>query len=227
MKECEFVFTYPIGVHKLTVPPRKSVGAPVLSVALECAPTFKPTDKIQLVARVTYDGVAGRDGSIEKSAQPITFRAWSVLHLDEDILRHGFRLYLRRPVAADDEGDWEECLPDPDANEGYRIYDGPDVSVSVTTYKNFTSLRPGESWTGPKYFDTILPDELVPGYVFCCGFKGGVADWWDWGSAEDHKDTMVELPSYLAGKVTNPSDNEGRPELVVPASQPIQFRIVG
>ncbi|KAL0939952.1 uncharacterized protein CTRU02_206562 [Colletotrichum truncatum] len=211
--------------HGPVRPHERIPGAPALSVTLECSPTFKPNkNDFKILLRVTYEGIAGPNGSVEKATKPITFRCFSVFGLTEDVNRHGLRLYLRRPVAADDEGDWEECIQDEDGC--FRLYDAPDVSASVATDEDFTSLFPGESWTNYRIFDSTLPDKLIPGDVFCCGYKGGLVDWWNWGSSEDHAKTVVQVPSYIAGKVTNPSDNEGRPEIIVPASKPVMFKIV-
>lgn len=49
-------------------------------------------------------------------------------------------------------------------------------------------------------------------------------DWWDWGSKEDHAKTMIKIHSF--GKIIEPEDNGGRPKLVVPASNVIEFRII-
>lgn len=51
-------------------------------------------------------------------------------------------------------------------------------------------------------------------------------DWWDYGGVDKHADTNVQIPPHPWGKVTDPADNGGRPQLVVPASNAIEFRIV-
>jgi hypothetical protein len=51
-------------------------------------------------------------------------------------------------------------------------------------------------------------------------------DWWDWGSMDEHRETVVKLPCWVAGEVTEPKDNGGRPRLVVPASEWIEFTLI-
>jgi hypothetical protein len=42
-----------------------------------------------------------------------------------------------------------------------------------------------------------------------------VVDWWDWGTWEDHRNTVIKVSMF--GSVTYPIDDYGRPKLVVPA----------
>jgi hypothetical protein len=56
--------------------------------------------------------------------------------------------------------------------------------------------------------------------------KGTAVDWWDCGNKEEQVDTVVKLPCWIVGAVTEPVDNGGREELVVPASDFIEFIIV-
>jgi hypothetical protein len=76
--------------------------------------------------------------------------------------------------------------------------------------------------------DTKLPDDVKAGDVFRYQFRGTTdVDWWDWGHIEDeHAETMVTLPCWR-GRAVDPAGNGGRPELVVPASNPAEFRVVG
>jgi hypothetical protein len=114
--------------------------------------------------------------------------------------------------------------------EGFRIYDDPDVAVGVTKHRDFTSLLPGESWTTTEYIHgptwSYLPINTVVGDVFLYGFCGAFIEWWDWGGAEEHADTAVMLPCWIAGRVVDPRDNGGRPKLIVPHAEPVEFRVV-
>jgi hypothetical protein len=64
------------------------------------------------------------------------------------------------------------------------------------------------------------------GDVFLYGFCGAFIEWWDWGGAEEHADTVVMLPGWIAGRVVDPRDNGGRPKLIVPHTEPVEFRVV-
>lgn len=137
----------------------------------------------------------------------------------------------------DDDGDgdsWEECDLD-GGNMGFLMVDDDDIAVRVgQDDQNFQCLMPGDSWTTSVPFQSDQYDELsnyipddshdvVPGDRFRFRFKGVVVDWWDWGTMEEHADTIVKLPSFIAGRVTDPADNGGRPKLIVPASEAVQF----
>jgi hypothetical protein len=64
------------------------------------------------------------------------------------------------------------------------------------------------------------------GDVFRYTFKGVEVDWWDWGDSSDHEETVVTLPCFIAGRVVKPEDNGGRPKLIVPASNVLEFTII-
>lgn len=137
----------------------------------------------------------------------------------------------------DDDGDgdsWEECDLD-GGKMGFLMVDD-DIAVRVgQDDQNFRGLMPGESWTTSVSFQNNQYDELsnyipdssddvVPGDRFRFRFTGVVVDWWYWGGTmEEHADTIFKLPSFIAGKVTDPADNGGRPQLVVPVSEAVQF----
>jgi hypothetical protein len=193
----------------------RSPGAPVLSVELECAPTLTHTGPLDVTVKVVYHGLA--DGTEE--ARPITLHIYAFKGLHT--LAEGFRLYRRC------NGKWETSYDN--GETGFNIYDDPDIPVNVTQDKDFVSLRPGECWTTSYHMQdttwTSLPDDRAVGDVFRFRYKGGVVDWWDWGGSEEHANTVVKLPCWRAGNVTDPADNGGRPKLVVPASNVVEFTI--
>ena len=125
---------------------------------------------------------------------------------------------------------WEECGDE--GEMGYTIVDDPDVPVNVSTDENFTSLSPGESWSHQQMLKGqnwgMFPDldDAKGGERFRYVFKGTHIDWWDWGTEEEHKNTVVNLPCWIAGSVVDPADNGGRPKLVVPGSDPVEFVMV-
>lgn len=134
--------------------------------------------------------------------------------------REGYRLYRRR-------GDIWETVEEDDGC--FRIVDEPDVAVNVVQDENFVSLQPGQTWTTLESLGEgmgILPDDVIAGDLFRYVFKGVEVDWWDWGGNAEHKDTIVKLPCFINGRVVEPKDNGGRPKLIVPASNYVEFTIV-
>lgn len=208
-----------------------SPGAPILTVELECAPTITLMGKVTVNLKVTYTGqVCGPDGpaSHTTTTRPITFRSWSIVaDLREDD-REGFSLFRRRGGRS--ELPWEPGDLGFGGYEGFRIYDAPDVPVRVAEHEDFTTLRPGESWTTTQYLHdqtwSHLPDDTAVGDVFLYGFCGAFVEWWDWGGVEEHADTVVMLPCWIAGRVVDPRGNGGRPKLIVPHAEPVEFRVV-
>ncbi|OTA99828.1 hypothetical protein M426DRAFT_268576 [Hypoxylon sp. CI-4A] len=185
--------------------------APVLNVELKCPSIIKKGETLEVKVKVTYEG---------NSSKPIIFHTHAIEVRSGP--REGYRLYRRR------HDEWEEC--DLDEDEGFRIVDDPDVPVKVSEHEDFVSLRPGESWTTSRHLQggswTELPADAAPGDVFRYVFKGATAlDWWDWGSGEDHKETVVKLPCWIKGPVVDPAHNGGRPKLVIPASNCVEFAL--
>ncbi|KAH7371845.1 hypothetical protein BKA64DRAFT_268209 [Cadophora sp. MPI-SDFR-AT-0126] len=189
--------------------------APILSVILHCPPEVPSGGIIDVQVKVTYEAT--------QPARPITFHT----HLFEvsDSPREGFRLYRHR------DGDkWEKYVSPEETRSGFMIVDEPDIEVSPGQHEDFVSLRPGESWSTQRRIQaeswTTLPEDTDVGDEFRYRFNGVTLDWWDWGSREEHMHTMVKLPCWTASRVVEPDHNEGRPKLVVPASDTLEFRIV-
>jgi len=117
-----------------------------------------------------------------------------------------------------------------DGDVGFQLYDLPDMAVRVADHEDFTTLKPGQTWTTISTLQgqswSHLPDDTAVGDLFLYGFSGAVVDWWDWGDMREHADTVVMLPCWVAGRVTDPRDNGGRPKLVVTHSEPVEFRVV-
>ncbi|KAK3290263.1 uncharacterized protein B0H64DRAFT_427817 [Chaetomium fimeti] len=205
-------------------PSERVQGAPNLVITLDCPQALalhksRPgSTTFEIGARVTYDAPA--------SERPITFAHRSA--------REGYELYKHHDLdEGSDEQEWQTCEMDDD-EEGYRIFDsdGPDIKVRVRDQSEFISLRPGESWTTTYQLQTttytILPKDVKAGDRFRYQFLGAAnVDWWDWGHIEDeHAETVVSLPPWR-GRVVEPKDNGGRPRLVVPGSDAVEFRVVG
>ncbi|KAF4820979.1 hypothetical protein CGCSCA5_v003592 [Colletotrichum siamense] len=198
--------------------------APMFLASLRCPPTLRGRGYFDVEIVIKYEGVE-RSGD-----QPVTFH-W--LSLVSEQQPGGFQLYRRRRGDAPggssaESGTWESCELE-ETSFGFMIVDEPDISVRVGQHNHFTSLRPGETWTTTQTLsgdDTELPRDMAPGDVFRCTFEEAAVDWWDWGIMEDHAETVVKLPCYEAGNVTEPSDNGGRPKLVVSSAKPVEFAII-
>jgi hypothetical protein len=110
------------------------------------------------------------------------------------------------------------------------LVDSLDVVVNVSKDdENFATLELGQTFTITHRMDKQtywLPFDTEVGDVFRYVFKGIVLDWWDWGDRTEHKETTVTLPCFFTGSVQEPKDNGGRPELVVPSSNTVDFTIV-
>ncbi|KAG4435771.1 hypothetical protein IFR05_008745 [Cadophora sp. M221] len=199
----------PIGVEE------RIPGAPKMSVTLECNKSvpLNGTETMKII--VLYEALAGISAI---TFHNFPFKSW---HSH----REGYRLYRRR--ANTNSNTWEAIIDD---TTSFMIVDDPDVSVHVTQDENFASLRPGQTWRTSKRLQGqgvgILPGDVKVGDAFRFVFKGMELDWWDWGGSEDHGETIVKLPCFLKGRVVEPEDNGGRPKLVVPASNSVEFTIV-
>ncbi|KAJ6476659.1 hypothetical protein C8R47DRAFT_1220146 [Mycena vitilis] len=94
----------------------------------------------------------------------------------------------------------------------------PEVkTIPIADESLFQSLAPGEStqiaWC---VFDGYSEDfQLGRRYTF--QYVGGVITWWDWGTAENHKDEWVGLYE---------NSHDARPRIVIPASNALEFLAV-
>ncbi|KAK4038960.1 hypothetical protein C8A01DRAFT_47477 [Parachaetomium inaequale] len=196
-------------------------GAPIFVVTLNCPPTLtlhkthpcSTTFEVQVT--VAYDAPT--------SENPVTFHTYDFQPwlLFPRTLREGYALYKHCDLDEDsDEQEWQICDTEDDCG-AFAVYDGPDIKVCVREDGDFVSLRPRESWTA-------FPDDVTAGDMFRYQFRGITdVDWWDWGHIEnEHAETMVTLPCWR-GRAVDPAGNGGRPKLVVPASNPAEFRVVG
>jgi hypothetical protein len=189
--------------------PRASItergpDAPVFTLTLDCPTTIRQDETVEAVVKVTYDA--------EANARPVVFHT-NVFN-DHDNYQTG---RLR-------DGSWVNY--DDDGGCGFRIYDDPDVPVTVGQSEHFVSLRPGESWTTSQRLGLDwygVPDDAENGEVFCYVFCGETLDWWNWGSKAEHEETVVKLPCFIDGPVADPKDNDGRPALIVPMSNVVEY----
>ncbi|KAF7590105.1 hypothetical protein BBP40_003261 [Aspergillus hancockii] len=174
-------------------------GAPFLSVELSGPDTIDPKGEYFASCHVRYHG--------SPADRPITFRDHVIWEQ-----RHPYRL---------ENGLWELRES---ACPGIFL-DDPDITVNVAEEGGFITLRPGECWDHSwSILDDIDGWEIGDTWRYL--FKGGTVDWWDYGGLDEHANTTVKMPLHPWGKVTDPADNGGRPKLVIPASNAIEFRIV-
>ena len=185
--------------------------APKLRIALDCSPTLRHNVLFDITVKVTYDA--------DLSARPITFHT----HVFKG--SEHFRLYRLH------EGNWIAWNKEHEEGAGFILPAVDDVSVHVSEDKDFVSLQPGHSWTASRRLQSeiwpLLLEDMEDGQAFRYVFSGAALDWWDWGTKEEHQDTVVWLPGGLAGSVVEPADNNGRMKLVVAASEPVEFTLTG
>ncbi|KAJ9304085.1 hypothetical protein DTO217A2_6433 [Paecilomyces variotii] len=203
-------------------------GAPVLSLELSCSPIMTLTGSLDVHIKVIYHGVSNSDNTaISKEAQPITFHTHAFDPVDGE-----FRVYRRRCLdqsRPETEEEWETFEGDDYCQFG--IWDNPDklINVSENPKGRFPTLFPGESWsdfwTMPADGD-VLPHDLKPGERLRYQFKGNTLDWWDWGTAAAHTQTVVTLPGSGVEPISDPKDNGGRPKVVIPASNVVEWTVV-
>jgi hypothetical protein len=187
-----------------------SPEAPVLTVTLEGDGSHMTRNgDFFVTSRVTYE----KPVDPSEETKPIIFHIW--------VFDYCYRLYRLR------EGKWERCETEDTESTGFLLVDNPDERIKVSEHKDFVSLRPGESWTTRQTVQkrnyTWIPDDSVVGDTFRFIFKGYTLDWWDWG---DGTGTEVTLPCFHWARVIEPADNDGRPDLVVPGSNTVEFSIV-
>ncbi|PYH39133.1 uncharacterized protein BO87DRAFT_403088 [Aspergillus neoniger CBS 115656] len=127
------------------------------------------------------------------------------------------------PADMEDTGEWESWRGDGVC--GYALFEDEDVPRTVGTSDGFMSLQPNETWCKERKLGMVvdLPEDARGGEVMRHQFKGCKWTWWDWGIKEDHMDTIVMVVGF--GVITKPADNDGRPEVVVPASNMVEFTV--
>ncbi|CAG8112422.1 unnamed protein product [Penicillium nalgiovense] len=193
-------------------------GAPVFSLSITGPATLSMKDRTQrsrlryvVTATLSYD--TAPDAFYGKSVIFHTFR-----FKDIDCRQNGFRLYFRER----DKDEWgPHELGGLFTHHKYRFATIIPVNVGRNDRNGFVALAPGESWSFTREV-TEFPQNAALGDKFRYGFKGALIDWWDWGHFQDHQDTVVGIYD----RVYDPGDNGGRPELVVPSSNWVEFTLV-
>lgn len=187
------------------------------------------TGSVEVSIRVVYHGLAENNNTTtdDQKPRPITFHTYAFNPLDGE-----FRVYRRRCLdqsSLETDEEWESF-------QGYYgcrfgIWDNPDTLINVSENPDglFPTLFPGESWSDSWTMvadGDDLPDDLKPGDRLRYHFKGDTLDWWDWGTSSSHTQTIVTLPGSGVEPISNPKDNGGRPKVVVPASNTVEWMVV-
>ncbi|KAF2717116.1 hypothetical protein K431DRAFT_316050 [Polychaeton citri CBS 116435] len=205
-------------------PPDRVAGAPILSLKIDCPREWTKDAIIDLKVKVTYEDGGGNN------AKPITFHTTAFKStFSAHSGREGTHIYQYL------KGSWKKYNSQEGLCCGFAIFDDPPIAVNVGDegkYSDqFATLRLGESWEFERRVQgvsgTSLPNDVKVGDRFKYTIKGVVVDWWDWGTKEDHKETAVKLPCFIAGDLEEPTNNGGRPNLVVSASNEIIFSYIG
>ncbi|KAJ5649399.1 uncharacterized protein N7484_003122 [Penicillium longicatenatum] len=188
--------------HPATPPPFQACervpGAPVLSLDMSCSPTMTLNGRLRIHIRLTYHGLSDSSGTTttgKEEPRPITFHTYAFSPVDG-----AFRVYRRTgpdQPSSEIEEKWESFY-----GNGCRwgLWGDPDqpINVSQNLGTRFQTLFPGACWTN---FWTMeadgdgLPEDPQFGEKFRYQFKGNTLDWWDWGTAEDHAETVVTIPA--------------------------------
>lgn len=195
-------------------------------MSLEGPSKLSKTDKLEFTVNITYEGVTNENhGAVLADAKPI------IIHYYGFSYDH-FRLQRRRTdfdTSKDSNTDptqWKTYVDD-ELNPGYMIVDDPDVEVNVTDSSKFRCLKPGENFVRNSLLpcSDLHPDTVV-GDTYRYQYWGGRVDWWVWGDREEHANTVVKLPCWPNGQVVDPADNDGKPDILVPSSNFVEFTIV-
>ncbi|KGO39836.1 hypothetical protein PEX1_003390 [Penicillium expansum] len=193
-------------------------GAPVFNVRISGPATLSMKDqafsmpRYPLTVTVSYDAGA----ELSHSNRPITFRSFIFKQPDDH--HQGYRLYR----------EWNDGWTPYEwrtHQRGFIITEPTALNVGRNDENNFWTLKPGESWSFTRKVSEF-PKDAASGDKFRYLFKGATLDWWNWGSLEDHEDTVIWVPGWLLAKVQYPEDNDGRPTVVVPASNAVEFTLV-
>ncbi|KAI2974291.1 hypothetical protein CBS147323_1680 [Aspergillus niger] len=184
-------------------------GVPIFSLEIEGPPTWRTQERWPLTWKLTYHGVSG-----DETPRPITFSV-------SDLYDWEASCFYRR---SQDTGEWESWRGDGVC--GYALFEDEDVPRAVGSSTGFISLQPNETWCKVQGLGMMadLPEDARGGEVMRHRFKGCKWTWWDWGTKGDHLDTIVMVVGFRV--ITKPADNDGRPEVVVPASNMVEFTVI-
>ncbi|PWY75639.1 hypothetical protein BO83DRAFT_416288 [Aspergillus eucalypticola CBS 122712] len=110
---------------------------------------------------------------------------------------------------------------------GCHQFEDQDSPCTVGTSDMFVTLEPHETWihVEKREIKFDLPEDAQTGEVLRYQFKGCKLSWWDWRVKEDHIDTIVRVVGFGTA-IAIPPDNNGRPNVLVLASNTLQFIVI-
>ncbi|KAL4732802.1 hypothetical protein BDV11DRAFT_176364 [Aspergillus similis] len=121
---------------------------------------------------------------------------------------------------------WESVTPVFPCNIGMHLMNLPR-GFARGQQELFVCLQPDESW-----IDTLdaydgdpweFPPDLADGDVFRLQHRGCVVDWWSWRPPGDLATALASFPSSNETTVVYQTGRDGRSNLVLPASDPIEL----
>lgn len=185
----------------------------MLIATLTGAESKEMTDEnFELVQTATYQSLVSKDPDAdpEPATKPIIFDAFNLMIPFEWAFR------------SRGNSEWEYC---PDTRVGCAMsdlmYDDTETTVNISKHCRWISLAPGESWSQRLEIDDRLPSDQAPGDKIRYRLEGEIIKMWNWGSKEDHAQTVLRLPSY-----SDAGDWSDQSPIVIPASNPLEFTIV-
>lgn len=197
-------------------PSDRNSDAPSFTVTLTGPQTLSTRDT-STTARLRYPvtvTVSYDEPTDTTDKRPITFLTSIFRIMDRRV--HGFRLYTQ------DGDEWKGHQVNYWlTHDAYRFSKPSPFKVGHDDGYHFQVLRPGESWSFTREISDF-PKEYAPGDRFRYRFNGDKLSWWDWGSYEDHKETVVWIEEDV---LDSPKDNGGRPVIVVPESNSIELTL--
>jgi hypothetical protein len=184
------------------------------------------TEIFFITVKITYNGLTNEEHeAIYTDPKPIIIHDYPFTH-DHFRLQRRCLDYDALKNSDEDPTQWKTYFDD-ERNPGWRIVDEPDIEVNVTDPQFFRSLKPGETFVKNHSFNFLdLHPHTVVGDTYRYRYWGGCVDWWIWGDREEHANTVVKLPCWLHDYVVDPADNDGRPVIMIPSSNFVEFTVV-
>ncbi|KAL9091921.1 MAG: hypothetical protein Q9165_004673 [Trypethelium subeluteriae] len=168
---------------------QKAPDAPILSLSMQAGPSLHLDGYYDIKAKLTYEASEVANG---KSITLYLADLRQIEYGGSCCLIH----YSERGL------EWVQ--PDYVLSERYEREDKP-----IGEDDRFVTLFPGN---GLEFDIELYPenherDDFEPGHRYSYRFNGKVVDWWDWGTREDHRNTLVGI---------FPDSHSQRPDIVIP-----------
>lgn len=165
---------------------------------------------------ITYSGLTSNDpeGDVDPATKPIIFDA-------DRLIPHEWAFRRRA------NSKWEHCelnLLDCCVGGGWWFdYEG---RIRIAECDRFVSLAPGESWSHTVNVGQVLPSDLLVGDEIRYQVDGYVFKMWNWGSKDEHAQTVLMHHNDGTNYGFNAPGWTDRPPMVLPSSNSLEFTIV-